>query len=103
MRLGIDASNIRGGGGLTHLRQMLAAADPPAHGFEQVVVWAPQSTLEQLKNQPWLLKRHDRALESHYLLRAWWQSTRLGYSPGMKDVTCCSCPAAHSPPSFGRW
>ena len=78
MRLGIDASNIRGGGGLTHLRQMLAAADPPAHGFEQVVVWAPQSTLEQLKNQPWLLKRHDRALESHYLLRAWWQSTRLG-------------------------
>jgi glycosyltransferase involved in cell wall biosynthesis len=57
---------------------MLAAANPPAHGFEQVVVWAPEATLRQLKDQSWLSKRHDPALESHYLLRAWWQSTRLG-------------------------
>jgi glycosyltransferase involved in cell wall biosynthesis len=78
MRLGVDASNIRGGGGVTHLAQMLAAADPRAHGFDAVVVWASQATLARLKDRPWLLKRHEAALELHYPLRAWWQGTRLG-------------------------
>jgi glycosyltransferase involved in cell wall biosynthesis len=78
MRLGIDASNIRGGGGLTHLAQMLAAADPTVQGFESVIVWASRATLARLENRPWLLKRHDPALERRYPRRAWWQGTRLG-------------------------
>jgi glycosyltransferase involved in cell wall biosynthesis len=78
MRLGIDASNIRSGGGVVHLVHMLAAADPSAHGFEAVVVWAPRNTLARLEDRPWLLKRHEFALERSYPLRAWWQGTRLG-------------------------
>jgi glycosyltransferase involved in cell wall biosynthesis len=78
MRLGIDASNIRVGGGVTHLAQVLAAADPPAHGFRTVVVWAPQATLARLEERPWLQKRHEPALELRYPQRAWWQGTRLG-------------------------
>jgi len=78
MRLGIDASNIRSGGGIVHLTRLLAAADPPAHGFEAVVVWAPAQTLARLVGRPWLVKRHERALEGRYPLRAWWQAMRLG-------------------------
>jgi glycosyltransferase involved in cell wall biosynthesis len=78
MRLGIDAANIRSGGGVTHLVEMLAAAEPGVHGFEAVIVWAPRATLALLEARPWLLKRHDVAVESHYALRAWWQATRFG-------------------------
>jgi hypothetical protein len=38
MILGIDASNIREGGGVTHLVELLRSVDPLVHGFSQVVV-----------------------------------------------------------------
>ena len=78
MRLGIDASNIRLGGGVTHLTRLLEAADPPAHGFESVIVWAPRATLARLKDAPWLSKRHEPVLESNFLRRAIWQALVLG-------------------------
>ena len=39
MILGIDASNLRDGGGVTHLVELLRAAVPLAYGFSQVVIW----------------------------------------------------------------
>ena len=45
MRLGIDASNIRAGGGVTHLVELLRAVDRLAYGFSQVIVWGGQGTL----------------------------------------------------------
>lgn len=78
MRLGIDASNLRGGGGVTHLAELLRAADPIAHGFQQVVIWASQATLVRLEDRSWLSKRTDPLLESHYLRRALWQRNQLG-------------------------
>lgn len=78
MRLGIDASNLRFGGGVTHLTKMLHASDPPSHGVEKVVVWAPRTTLARLEDRPWLLKRHEPTFEANYLQRALWQRNRLG-------------------------
>lgn len=78
MRLGIDASNIRSGGGVTHLVELLRAADPFAYGFAQVVVWASRATLSRLDDRSWLLKRHDPVLERDYVHRALWQRNRLG-------------------------
>ena len=78
MRLAIDASNISGGGGVTHLVQLLYAADPLVHGFDSIVVWAPRRTLAQLPHRRWIEKRHADVLESNYLRRAVWQTRRLG-------------------------
>ncbi len=78
MRLGIDASNIRSGGGITHLAQFLAAANPLIYGFDAVIIWASQLTLDGVEDRSWLLKRHDPVMESHYLRRALWQRARLG-------------------------
>ena len=78
IRLGIDASNIRGGGGLTHLVELLRSASPIEYGFSNVVVWASQATLAQIENRPWLQKRSSAVLEGHYLRRALWQRYRLG-------------------------
>ena len=78
MRLGIDASNLRAGGGVTHLVELLRAADPMAHDFQHVVIWASQATLARLEDRFWLSKRTDPLLESHYLRRALWQRNQLG-------------------------
>ena len=55
MILGIDASNIRSGGGLVHLAQLLEASNPTNHRYEKIVVWASQSTLNSLIERPWLI------------------------------------------------
>jgi glycosyltransferase involved in cell wall biosynthesis len=77
MILGIDASNLRGGGGVTHLVELLAAADPAAAGFTRVIVWSGQATLSRIADKPWLDKRSDPWLERGLLWRSWWQSRKL--------------------------
>jgi glycosyltransferase involved in cell wall biosynthesis len=77
MILGIDASNVRGGGGVTHLVELLAAADPVAAGFKRVIVWSGQSTLGRIADRPWLDKRSDPWLERSLFWRSWWQRRRL--------------------------
>lgn len=57
LHLGIDATNIRQGGGVTHLSQLLAAGDPQAAGIDRVTVWAGASTLASLPVRPWLALR----------------------------------------------
>lgn len=57
LHLGIDAINIRQGGGVTHLSQLLQVADPYVAGFESVTVWTSQATADLLPTRPWLVKR----------------------------------------------
>ena len=78
MRLCIDASNVKAGGGVTHLTELLRAADPPTFGFETVFLWAPESTLQQVEDRRWLVKRWLPLMERNYLVRAWWQFRQLG-------------------------
>ena len=77
VRLAIDASNIRVGGGVTHLVELLREADPVTHGFEQIVVWACNATLARIADRPWLEKRNDPALEAPLLKRLVWQRWTL--------------------------
>ncbi len=51
MILGIDASNLRRGGGITHLVEVLKAAKPQDYGFTKVIVWSGSSTLDQIKDK----------------------------------------------------
>lgn len=64
LHLGIDASNIRQGGGVTHLSQLLAAADPLCAGIDRVTVWASASTGRALVKQPWLNVRSPEWVEA---------------------------------------
>lgn len=52
MRIGIDASNIREGGGLTHLEWILRAVDLDSHGIDQITVWGSRTTLDRLSGRP---------------------------------------------------
>lgn len=77
MRIGIDASNIRSGGGLTHLVELLANASPADHGISNVVVWGSQVTLDVIHDRPWLLKCHDPLLDGGIFRRLFWQYFRF--------------------------
>ena len=77
MRLGIDASNIRDGGGLGHLSEMLRAAQPQEHGITKVVVWGGQTTLERMPSSSWLECRHEPMLDQSLPVRTYWQMRKL--------------------------
>jgi glycosyltransferase involved in cell wall biosynthesis len=77
MIIGIDASNIRRGGGVTHLIELLRFADPSAQGFSKVVLWSGQTTLNQVPDRSWLIKEHLPVLDSSILRRSLWQKYQL--------------------------
>jgi len=71
--IGIDATNIRQGGGITHLSQLLAHADPKKSNFDKVIVWSNNNTLDQMPLKPWLIKRTHSLIEGNLLHRTLWQ------------------------------
>jgi glycosyltransferase involved in cell wall biosynthesis len=66
MILGIDASNIRTGGGLTHLKQMLQFVNLSNSHFDKVIVWSSDDTLKQLCDVPWLIKQSHPYLNKSF-------------------------------------
>lgn len=68
MVLGIDASNIREGGGLTHLKEILLNGNPEKCGFKKVVIWSSKKTLHQLPDFPWLLKINNKWLNQSFII-----------------------------------
>jgi len=67
MILAIDASNIRSGGGLTHLKQLIIEGEPKQAEIDQVIIWSSQATLEQLPDKPWLLKKTHNLLNKTFI------------------------------------
>lgn len=92
----IEASNIRAGGGITHLAELLAHAAPERYGFGRVIIWAPRNTLDQMPERAWLEKRTHAWLNRNLLWRAFWvwryaarEARRAGgllFSPGSNLV-----------------
>lgn len=84
--VGIDATNLRSGGGRTHLIELLSAADPLALGVSRVVVWGGRETLATLEDRPWLIKINPPALEGGLLRRTGWQ--RWCLSRAAREAGC---------------
>lgn len=64
LHLGIDATNIRQGGGITHLSQLLQAGNPAHAGIGRVTVWASRATLASLPDRHWLMKKSSPWMEA---------------------------------------
>jgi len=75
--LGIDATNLRRGGGRTHLLELLTHANPLSHGIGKVVVWGAQSTLALLPPRDWLVLRNPPQQELGLVHRSYWQLFEL--------------------------
>jgi glycosyltransferase involved in cell wall biosynthesis len=75
--LGIDASNIRAGGGVTHLVEFLKNSEPEKYGFSRVVIWSNKDTLKRIHDRKWLIKSYDEWANKSMLTRIFWQRFRL--------------------------
>ena len=92
MHLGIDASNLKMGGGVTHLSRILHAADPLTCGIDKVTVWACQTTIESLPTYSWLEAKQSRWLEAGLFARLVAQQLRLP-----KELLESGCDVLFSP------
>ena len=77
MTIGIDATNLRRGGGITHLAELLRAVDVFSIHVKKVVVWGGKTTLSALDERPWLEKRNPPELDEGIIKRTMWQCRRL--------------------------
>jgi glycosyltransferase involved in cell wall biosynthesis len=78
MRIGIDASNIRAGGGVNHLKNLLLFAEPEQYGISKIIVWGGKTTLERLPQNAGLDLLEIQSLNQSLYKRYLWQQTKLG-------------------------
>lgn len=86
MIVGIDASNIRGGGGHTYLIELLSHAQPSKAKIDKVFLWGSKDTLSLIKDTPWLIKDHQPQLDQNLLSRSLWQANILPQK--LKEYNC---------------
>ncbi len=77
MIVAIDATNIRAGGGLVHLREIIQHGVPGDHGIASVIVWCDEQTASKLPSQNWLTVRTSPLLGRHFLFSAAWRQLFL--------------------------
>ncbi|HDD62165.1 MAG: glycosyltransferase family 1 protein [Chloroflexota bacterium] len=73
MIIGIDASNLRAGGGITHLRETLARLEPEKFGIDEVIVWGGKDTLALLPRGDRFTLSHQPILDRSLPFRFLWQ------------------------------
>lgn len=86
LKIGIDAANLRRGGGRTHLIEILNAVKVDELGIGKIIVWGSRETLGLLEDKPWLEKIAPNALEGGLVKRLLWQKFSL--SKLARDVGC---------------
>jgi len=84
--LGIDATNIRIGGGITHLTELLQHVDVEKHNIHQIILWGCEEILSALPDSIWLKKVSVGSVRAGYLRRIVWQ--RLFLSRAVKEAKC---------------
>ena len=72
LHIGIDASNIRAGGGITHLFELLNATNPELNNISLITIWASYKTLYALPDKFFIKKYHVKHLDKNILYRIYW-------------------------------
>jgi glycosyltransferase involved in cell wall biosynthesis len=76
LHVGIDASNLRSGGTITHVTELLRHARPANHDIARVTVWGGTSTLARISDSPWLTRVQVPWLDRSLPWRVAWQVLR---------------------------
>lgn len=77
MIIGIDASRNRSGGAIAHIRGILSLKSLQAYGIEKIHLWAYEKLLEEIPDQPWLIKHAAKELEQNLAKQLYWQAFKL--------------------------
>ncbi len=84
--IGVDATNISSGGGVTHLVQLLAAATPSEAGVGRIHVWTTPATAKKLPLRDWLVCHSPKWCNGGLLRRFIGQQWQI---PRMLDEQGC--------------
>ena len=73
MIIGIDASNISSGGGLTNLIELINGLDTSQHHINKVIVWSSNATLKKIPKKDFIMLKSSKMLNGNLLSRTLWQ------------------------------
>tara|TARA_B100000767_G_C19699777_1_gene507872 strand:+ start:28 stop:1176 length:1149 start_codon:yes stop_codon:yes gene_type:complete len=90
--IGIDASNILAGGGLTHLSEILSISDPAKHRFDKIVIWGSRPTLNNIEDKSWIIKKNVKQLNGNLFKRLVWQVFKLNKAAINENCTILFIP-----------
>jgi glycosyltransferase involved in cell wall biosynthesis len=90
--VGIDAANLRSGGGVTHLVELLSSADVAVDCFDSVHVWTGSQTANRLPRKDWLHVHDLPELNGNLLRRSLWQRYKLGDAAREAKCDCLFVP-----------
>jgi len=77
MIIGIDGSNLRQGGGLTHIIELLSAGEPDQFGIKKIIIWSGKNTIDRIEDRGWLIKKEEPLLNKSIIFRLFWQKIIL--------------------------
>lgn len=100
MRIGIDASNISKGGGLTHLVEILKYLDESKDYISCIYVWSSQATLNKIGDHKLIVKMHLPVLDKSIFHRTLWQKIKLPKLLRENDCDILFVPGGPSSTSF---
>lgn len=63
MILGIDATNLRQGGGVTYIVELLSNIDFKNYEFKQINIWSCKDTLDRIPTRREIQKIHNPVFE----------------------------------------
>lgn len=101
--LGIDAMNIRDGGGLTHLREIISNIHDTSLLFDQVIVWGNQTSLDALPNRSWLIKTQPLKENAGIIRTTLWQVFQLSSAAEKMGCSILFIAGGSSFTSFKRY
>ena len=77
IKVAVDASRVRSGGGVAHLIGILNIDQIDPYDIHEVHLWAYKELLDKIPDKPWLVKHNPLVTEQSIFKQMYWQATRL--------------------------
>ncbi len=78
--IGIDALRSKSGGAKAHLVGIISCLKPEKYGIKYIHVWSYKELLEELPEEPWLIKHCPQESTKNILSQLLWQRFKLSRS-----------------------
>jgi len=72
--IGVDGANVRSGGGVTYLVELMASLDPVRDNFQKVVVWGSRDLENKIVCRDWIKFKQQKLLNMMLPFRLYWQA-----------------------------
>jgi len=86
LKVAIDATRGKSGGGIAHLMGILNIDDIETHGIGEVHIWGYRGLLDKLPEKSWLIKHCPKVTEQSLLKQVYWQAFKLA-----KEIRQAGC------------